>query len=620
MSNADLAGAVGDALAVQDWLVGPGGVPAGNVVLLASPAAHSASVAAGTRVTGEASRLAFAREVGRLAGLTDVGHADRLYVYFAGHGCGTDPVNAALSDDALVFSGFSEDDPSAHAIALRDLLAQLDQARFGEVVMFLDACRDFPYGRPFRPGGLRFDSAAGRGVPPRLYRLQSTLPGRRTYGGAFTAALLAGLAGAGAAKEFDERADRPYVVRWSTLTAYLESEMRNQEPFVSGRGDLVLADFADGTFGEVELTVSVAPVAGDSGDGLEMAVTYRDPSSFEEPRLKRPGPAPARFRVPPRRHRVTARTPSTWGHSAVDAYADTAVAVTLSRTLPDVVSGDRDPGSAPAVITTDDPAAAIMVTTPGGGTLMRGAGSVAGTLADGLYTVTVTDALGWRHREVLDVHEGSGGEVTLDLPNPPGGAERDGPLRWVGPAAAFVSSTPLFARPTEPGRPGRFVCVATDRFRATGRTAGGALTELRVESVADRWWWVAAPPEAQWLEVRFGDHRLELPAAPGLRATIELAATGLLVMYFDRAHLEDQASLVFVERAQRLMSAGRLDAADVVLGADRRRTALDGVLLGAHTPLRRLGRTAVAPGNRPYLLPGNQWGVLLDRPPHPDDR
>jgi hypothetical protein len=620
MPGADLAGAVADALAVHDWLVDQARVPRDNVVLLVSPSRHGAPTPAGLSVTGPARKRDFAREVRRLIDRDDVSDGDRLTVYFAGHGCRTDPDNPALADDALVFTDFSEDDPGGDAVGVRDLISRLEQTRFGAVVLLVDACRDFPFRRPFQLGGLGFDPATQGRPPPRLYLLQATLPGQPALGGRsagsergrFTTALLDGLAGAGSAKEYDDRAARPYVVRWSTLVAYVERAVTDQQPRSTYQGDLILADFADNSFDDVDLTVSVAPQSRSSAPDLKLSVSYRDPSSLDDPLIVLPGPTPARFRVPPRRHRVTAQSNGTWGRMAVDAYADTSVSVTLREhnvTVP-IKDPARGPDQGRVQIITDDPAAAIVVTTPDGTTSLRGVQQISGLLTDGLYSVTVTDAVGTPHRAPFDIQAGYETRLSMDMPTPPGGVGRKGHLRWVGAAAARA-----FADVTHAAGADWFVCLVPRSFRAAARSSDGPARRLRNSRTADTWDWFSASSAARWLELKVGFHRLELPAAPGLIATVEADPAGLLVMYLDRAHLDDARSLVILDRAQRLLSAGRPDAAGVVLAAERRRTSLDGVLLGSSdTPFRQLARTAVPPEARAFLLPGNPWGVLLDRP------
>jgi hypothetical protein len=624
VDGGDLAGAVGDALAVRAWLVDQAGVPAANVTLLASSSSTGAA-APDDLVSGAADRRLFAREIRRLVELPGVGTDDRLFVYFAGHGCRTDPQNPILARDALAFTGFSEDDPPGNAVGVQDLVARLEHSRAGSVLVLLDACRDFPFRQPFQLGGLGQDPPASGRPPPRMYLLQATLPGRLARGdrtadairGRFTTAVLAGLAGDGAAKVYDDAAEPPYVVRWSTLTAYLETAVADQRPEHRAGGDLVLAAFPDGHFDEVELSVSVQPADRGTAPDLLMAVSYRDAQKLADPLLSQPGPAPARWRVPPRRHRVTARAGGRWGRSAVDAYADMSVIIPLDRpeapARPDLmVPGSFrsvDSGVAQVRITTNDPVATIEVRSLAGRTHLSGVGHVIGLLDAGQYTVILTDAGGREHHAPLEVDAGWETEICRDLPPPPGGEDRAGSLRWAGAAAAVAFGM------REAAFPDVFVCLVGGDRHTRIMTVDNLAARHETGDAADPWTWMAVDPYVGRLELRLNTHRLELPAAAGLTATIDLTGARLQVAYFDTARLRDEKSLLIRDRAQRLLNAHRPEAARAVLAARTESTAVDGVLLGAHGhDLDALARERVPVEDRPHLLPGTPWAVLLDRP------
>src|SRR4051812_33862884 len=91
----DLSSAVSDAVAMRSWLIGPAGVPPENVTLLLS-----GDSTGGVAPDGPADRSVFAMAISNLIQRTD---ADRLYVYFAGHGCRSDPQNPVLGQGCAGF-------------------------------------------------------------------------------------------------------------------------------------------------------------------------------------------------------------------------------------------------------------------------------------------------------------------------------------------------------------------------------------------------------------------------------------------------------------------------------------------------------------------------------------
>src|SRR3954452_3754058 len=125
----DLSSAVSDALAMRSWLIGPAGVPPENVTLLLS-----GDSTGGVAPDGPADRSVFAMAISNLIQRTD---ADRLYVYFAGHGCRSDPQNPSLAKDVLAFTGFVPGDPPPGVVGVDELLRKLRLSYFREVVVVL---------------------------------------------------------------------------------------------------------------------------------------------------------------------------------------------------------------------------------------------------------------------------------------------------------------------------------------------------------------------------------------------------------------------------------------------------------------------------------------------------
>ena len=143
LPGGDLRAAVRDVLSVRDWLLrgSGGGLTRRDVILLVSCGDRGAQVAPDD-ADGPASRVELARAVDRLVKGPE---RNRLYVYFAGHGCRTDPVNPLKSRDALLLTDFTPDDPAAASVGVDDLRIRLAMAPFREVILIVDACRNLPF-------------------------------------------------------------------------------------------------------------------------------------------------------------------------------------------------------------------------------------------------------------------------------------------------------------------------------------------------------------------------------------------------------------------------------------------------------------------------------------------
>lgn len=552
----DLTDAVADARAVYAWLTGPGGVSSARATLLTSP-----------------ERSRFAAEISRLIAEPD---ADRLYVYFAGHGCRTDPLNPALASDALAFSGFVGADPSAGTVGVDDLLRRLRLSRFREVVVVLDACRDFPFREPFQLGGIGRDPLHTVRRTPDLYLLQATQPGRPVRGGGLTRALLAGLAGQGEAKRYIEDSDPHYEVTWTSLVAYVHAHIPvGQDPHDEGAArDLLLARFPEGRFDPVELTVDVDPTTSAVSADLLVEVSHWDPSAPDDVRLRRPGPAPTRFTVPPRRQVVKATHGDDWGRMAVDVYADQRVMLPIQRRTPIAVDPDEvirgvPPDLGALSIVANDPVAMIEVRTMPGRPVRAGIPPLAAELAEGQYLVMITDADGRERWEPLDVMAGYRTDLSLNLLRPRRAVRS---TAWVGPAAALARASA--------GEPhlDEFVCVVNGplpslvvahgekgpvRLHSSGFGRRPVNSRTGTPSSGHRF---VADQSTILLELRFGTHRLDIDAAPGLTVSVVFDDSRLWIAYFDSGLLQDPWSMLVLDRTQRLLTLGRRRAAQVVLG------------------------------------------------------
>jgi hypothetical protein len=287
--GAHLRGAVRDALSVREWLVDPtgGNVPPENIQLVLSRADHSPEVDEGLAPTlaTKANIILAINNVMDLSG----GKGERLYFFFAGHGLTTRVSNR--DESALLATDFTSINTD-HSIALRSLWEFFETTQFDDQFLFVDACRNVPpwgEGAEFTLGSWTLPRSRDPGVPPvQQFILYATSPKlravevRETEGeehGAFTAALLAGLRGAGAAKAWSwER--NCYEVRWERLADYVK--MRIQEEArkvaetpggallqipqdtgsrgVAGRPrDVAVTSFADDAFPKERLEVLLDP-------------------------------------------------------------------------------------------------------------------------------------------------------------------------------------------------------------------------------------------------------------------------------------------------------------------------------------------------------------------------
>ena len=670
--NGNLRGAVADALAVRDWLLSrDGGAVARHRLTFLASCSGGGAQAGPDVVDGPAELEAFAEAVRKLVTEPDARETDRLFVYLAGHGCRTDPLNPVLALDAFVFSEFSPRAPAAACVSVPDLVSRLRQSRFGIIIVVLDACRDFPFRRPIRPGGLDEEPEAPRGrqYEPRLFLMQSTLPGRISRGqsttgatgtvrGDFTVALLDGLRGAGAAKTYDETRDRPYSVRWSSLVSYLEAVVPHQVPRGSGEGDIVLASFPDGYFDPVRLTVEVDPSQFARAADLQIRVGYTDPSAPDDPELTAAGPAPVDFAVPPRRQRVVAVAGDTWGKRAVDVYTDDRVLVPMLQGGPArvrfepeaaVYRGSNQAAVAAVRLQADDPAAVVQVRGVSGIVALSGIGSVAGRVAPGMYTAVLIGGDGRPHTEPVEVEALAETRTSMTAPGPvsplfgPWRAELNLPrdLHWASDAAALA----WIAHQTGRARLAALAIAGTgeppaDRVAVETRDGATAAQLQEFARDSDPWWRLVLPAwqltnEASWLTVELSGHTLTLPRLPGSCTAVALGADMLVAAVFDHKDLSSPLGLALLDRSQSLLGAGQRAAAALAVAAARavpRQTvglAADprpgssgeateltaAVVWNASRGRAAHGIAASAdPADAADLLPTCPWALFVDRP------
>jgi hypothetical protein len=645
LPGGNLRAAVRDTLSVRDWLLrnSGGGLARRDVTLLASCSDQGAQVAAGD-VDGPASRVELARAVAELVNGPEM---NRLYVYFAGHGCRTDPLNPLRSRDAILLTDFTPDDPAMASVGVEDLRIRLTMAPFREVVLIVDACRNLPFLEPFELGGLGRDlppRAGGSGGASRVYVLQATAPGETAAGtehdgelrGVVSRALTEGLRGIGAAKVFDDTdtTGRPYQVRWSTLCSYVAQSVSGQDPRYRGEGDLVLAAFPDGSFDQVRLNVGVDPGPATEDDlaQLHVQVTWPVSDDGEDGALDRPGPAPIPLEVPPRRHRIMVRAGQLTAKQSFDVYADESVELALKRswaaqrgvdfsTLLPVWS--RYAARSGVDITSNDPASVLEMRDGSGAVQGTDVGRLDVEMAPGSYTAVAIGPDGTEVRQPADLFPGERTRIRLSSVEPGGWPFRPGQLIWASPAAWVAGANPSTWSAASRGSGIVVAAVETDQEIADFREPT-ALTPVRSRpgnrSMLVYTYLVPSHPPRAVVEVQ--GVRLEAPSLQGVVTSIVVSGGQTSVGLFDLALLDDPRLVVMLDRAQNLLGAGRLGPAEVLLTRIRQVSSsrvtdvlLESISSSVAPPTLARGRS---PAVAHALLSGTPWAVLVTTSRHAD--
>jgi hypothetical protein len=636
LPGGDLRAAVRDTLAVRDWLLrdSGGGLAREDITLLVSHSANGAQAEAGD-VDGPASRPEIARAVRRLV---EGPEQRRLYVYFAGHGCRTDPDNALKSRDAILLTDFTLDDPVSASIDVEDLKRRLAMAPFREVIMIVDACRDLPFRKSFDLGGLGFDlppQAGGQGGASRVFVLQAAAPGETAIGteqdgelrGVVSRALIDGLMGMGTAKVFDDTdtTGRPYQVRWSTLCEYIAQSVRGQAARNYAEGDLVLAAFPDRSFGPVRLSVGVDPGPATDDDlvRLNVRVTWPVLGDDEDGDLRPPGPLPVTLEVPPRRHRITARAGQLTAKQSFDVYADASVQLTLQR--PVIYRGgdllfettrDAAPSGEVSVFT-NDPVSVLEMRGGSGTVLGTGVGRLRAEMAPGSYTAVAIGLDGAEQHQPADLSAGERTSIRLSSIGPEGWPFRPGPLAWASPAAWVAGADPSLWSAV-PDRWGIAV-LAVEANQVRAAVPGSVpLTAVRSRpenrSMLVYAHLLHSAPERALVDMQ--DVRLDVPVLDGVVTSIVVSGERVWTGLFDLALLDDPRLVVELDRAQNLLGAGRTGPARLLLTQIRQRSSsrvadllLEGTRSTVAPPSLAAGRSASVAYQ---LLGGTPWAVLIN--------
>jgi hypothetical protein len=230
--QAMLQGGVRDALRMREWLLdgAGGGVPAEHLVLVLAPRDDDPQDAKFVEATKDKIMIAI-NDLLSMSG----GKGERLYFFYGGHGLTARVDNR--DENALVASDFNAVNTD-NSIALRSLWEFFETTQFRDQFFFVDACRNIPWeNKEFEIGRWTLPRARDPGLDPvQQFILYATSPGLEaaesgSFGneqGAFTGALLDGLAGTELAKAWSwERSC--YEVRWERLADYVKQRLESEK-------------------------------------------------------------------------------------------------------------------------------------------------------------------------------------------------------------------------------------------------------------------------------------------------------------------------------------------------------------------------------------------------------
>jgi hypothetical protein len=293
-----LSASVSDALKFRDWVLAAdgGGVPEPNLRLLLSRRPDDPGPG---QAVPEASKDNLVTAINDVVVAAAEQEAERLYFYFAGHGITARVANR--DESALVTPGFDALHTD-HSLAFRSIAEYFETTAFADQFLFIDACRNMPWAdREFEVGRWPVPRRRDPGTQPvQQFILYATSPGRSAEEvgwpgeatGAFTSALLEGLAGTGSAKAWSwER--NCYEVRWERLASFVHDRMGQRAAGrpaevperdwpvqipqdtgargVAGRDrDVPVVSFPSGRFPNLELTIDLEADA--THEGAEVSV------------------------------------------------------------------------------------------------------------------------------------------------------------------------------------------------------------------------------------------------------------------------------------------------------------------------------------------------------------
>lgn len=225
-----LSGCVADAIALGQWLVGPGRVAPENVRLALASEDPSLMVppelARSERVEPTLEGIDQALRVMRQA--VAEAPAERLFVAFSGHGASAN--QPAYTEEALCLEGFTTS-VYTRTLEVRSFLMVIDAIAAAERFIFIDGCRNHVFDDDSRFGVLGQQPGRAPG-DLRNYILRATAPGRKAVEaegrGLFSRHLVAGLKGEGTAKRFEffeGGLGGGYRVTWNRLVAHVQKRI-----------------------------------------------------------------------------------------------------------------------------------------------------------------------------------------------------------------------------------------------------------------------------------------------------------------------------------------------------------------------------------------------------------
>ena len=176
-----LSAAVSDARRFRDWVLAPdgGGVPEGNLRLLLSRRPDDPGP---DGAVPEATKDNIVTAINDLVVAAEGQEAERLYLYFAGHGITARVANR--DESALVTPGFDALHTD-HSLAFRSIAEYFETTAFADQFLFIDACRNMPWAdREFEIGRWPVPRRRDPGAQPvQQFILHATSLGRTAVGG-----------------------------------------------------------------------------------------------------------------------------------------------------------------------------------------------------------------------------------------------------------------------------------------------------------------------------------------------------------------------------------------------------------------------------------------------------
>jgi hypothetical protein len=407
VAEAALKGAVNDALAMRRWLLDPdgGAVTETQLILLLSP---KPGRDLGTIKAPAATRANAINAIERLLDRSQ-GQGDRFFFYFSGHGLSA-RINAT-NQSGIAFADFTEllTDQSLTVQALFDLL---QSTRFKEQFFFIDGCRNAPFGADRILGSYPKPRAAQPPVSPQ-FGMYATAPMLKAIEvderGAFTQALLAGLAGQGSAKRWapNDGDAGAYVVRWETLFKYVHGAVTARK---LATGDFIQTPRRFGETGGEDPILGRQPPAAFVGERLSVtlkpadallhsSVLVRDVTGLIKSEPKPIKALPVCFDLPPRSYGVDVQADG-WQRAgnvmAIDLYEPLQLDIELKPSLQNPVRGliAKTLHEFQSMIVLGSGVLTVDDSVPGASDHPAGPSSLQAGSRDELATVEIADAAG----------------------------------------------------------------------------------------------------------------------------------------------------------------------------------------------------------------------------------